>query len=253
MPTLPRTAHRHYLWSAALVERALREAMPLRKNLADVARVVGLHQIAAAVQGQRAVAAMLDEQDIDARPQSVLVTTSFTTTIDRATAMLEQVSTDYEFQRIISSLVADAGRSAESVATTVRPRTGYVRYLSPPSCSRCAVLAGRTYRYSQGFDRHPGCDCIMVPTTVANDQFTQDPVDLMERGLVTGLSKADRRAIADGADFNQVVNVRQQKAGLRQSGRVLARNGRPTPEGIYAVATSREDAIQRLTAAGYIR
>ena len=88
----------------------------------------------------------------------------------------------------------------------------------------------------------------MVPTTVANDQFTQDPVDLMERGLVTGLSKADRRAIADGADFNQVVNVRQQKAGLRQSGRVLARNGRPTPEGIYAAAASRDDAIQRLTA-----
>lgn len=253
MPTLPRTARRHYLWSAGLVERALREAVPLRKNLADVARVVGLHQMAAAVQGQRAVGSMLEEQAIEAQPLGVLVTPSFTTTLDRSLAMLEQVETDFEFERLVSSLVSDAGRSAESVATAVRPRTGYVRYLSPPSCSRCAVLAGRTYRYSQGFDRHPGCDCVMVPTTVANDQFTQDPVDLMERGLVTGLSKADQRAIADGADFNQVVNVRQQKAGLRQSGRVLARNGRPTPEGIYAVATSRDDAIQRLIAAGYVR
>jgi hypothetical protein len=125
--------------------------------------------------------------------------------------------------------------------------------ISPPSCSRCAVLAGRVYRYSTGFLRHPHCDCTMIPTTLANPNFVHDPVSLMRRGLVSGLSKADRRAVEAGADFNQVVNVRSTKAGLATPGRVLTRRGRPTPEGIYADATSREDAIQRLIAAGYVR
>src|SRR5690606_23965723 len=33
----------------------------------------------------------------------------------------------------------------------------YVRMLTPPSCSRCTVLAGRWYRKNAGFARHPGC------------------------------------------------------------------------------------------------
>ena len=93
----------------------------------------------------------------------------------------------------------------------------------------------------------------MVPTSQANPADVLDPVEAMRRGQVTGLSKADRKAIEDGADFNQVVNVRLRKAGLRQAGRVLSRSGRPTPEAIYRVATSRRDAIERLIAAGYLR
>ncbi|MEO6509445.1 MAG: hypothetical protein ABIO16_00530, partial [Nocardioides sp.] len=72
-------------------------------------------------------------------------------------------------------------------------------------------------------------------------------------GQVTGLSVADRKAIADGADFGQVVDVRRQAAGLGQPGRALSRRGRPTPEAIYASTSSRDEAIQRLTAAGYVR
>jgi hypothetical protein len=55
------------------------------------------------------------------------------------------------------------------------------------------VLAGRVYRYSSGFLRHPNCDCTMIPTSLANPAFVHDPVDLMREGQVTGLSKADRR------------------------------------------------------------
>jgi hypothetical protein len=128
-----------------------------------------------------------------------------------------------------------------------------VRYLSPPSCSRCAVLAGRVYRYSDGFLRHPRCDCTMIPTSIANPAFTHDPVDLARRGLVTGMSKADMRAVDDGADFGRVVNVRLKTAGLGTPGRVLSRAGRPTPEAIYRSAASREDAIQALISAGYVR
>lgn len=249
MPALPASARRHYLWSSALVERAVREA----QTASDVPGVIALHQVTAARQGEVAVGAMLLEQGARVAADVTLRPLAFTTAPDRAAAMLDQARTDLEFNRLVSSLVADAGRAAESVATTVRPRTGYVRYLSPPSCSRCAVLAGRVYRYSQGFQRHPGCDCVMVPTTVANPTFTQDPVDLMERGQVTGLSKADRKAIADGADMGLVVNVRRQSAGLRSSGRVLARRGKPTPEAIYARSTTRDEAIERLLAAGYVR
>ena len=251
---LPQAARKHYLWSAALVERALREANQARPaGIRAVVLAVARHQLAAAVQGQRAVGQMLAQQDVDVDAEGRLNAMAFTTPPDRLMGMLEQIRVDFEFDRIVSSLVSDAGRSAESVATTLRPGTGYVRYLSPPSCSRCAVLAGRVYRYSSSFLRHPGCDCVMVPTSVADPTFTQDPVSLMERGLVSGLSKADRKAIEDGADFNKVVNVRQQSAGLNSSGRAVARAGRPTPEAIYAEATSRDDAIERLTAAGYVR
>lgn len=196
---------------------------------------------------------MLAEQDVNDPAQASLNVLAFTTPLDRSAAMLEQAKTDFEFGRIVESLVSDAGRAAEQTAVAVRQKVGYVRYLSPPSCSRCAVLAGRVYRFSSAFQRHPGCDCTMIPTTLANPAFVHDPVDLMERGLVTGMSKADRKAVADGADFNLVVNVRRQSAGLRTPGRVLARRGKPTPEAIYAQATSRDDAIERLIAAGYVR
>jgi hypothetical protein len=251
---VPQAARRHYVWSAALVERAVREANQARPaGIRAVVLAVAKHQLAAAVQGQRAVGQMLAQQDMDVDAEGRLNPMAFTTPPDRLMGMLEQVRVDFEFDRLVAGLVADSGRSAESVATTLRPGAGYVRYLSPPSCSRCAVLAGRVYRYSSSFLRHPGCDCVMVPTSVANPTVTQDPVSLMERGLVSGLSKADRKAVEDGADFNKVVNVRQQSAGLNSSGRAVARAGRPTPEAIYAEATSRDDAIERLTAAGYVR
>lgn len=251
MPGFPQSARRHYLWSAALVERALREAHAT--DFANVPNVVALHQVAAARQGEVAVGAMLAEQGIRSARDVTLSPLAFTTARGRTAGMLEQVRTDLEFDRIVSALVSDAGRSAESVATAARPNVGYVRFLSPPSCARCAILAGRVYRYSQGFQRHPGCDCTMAPTTVANPAFVHDPVALMEAGQVTGLSKADRRAIADGADMGRVVNVRRSAAGLRSSGRVLARRGKPTPEAIYARTTTRDEAVQALTAAGYVR
>ena len=49
MPGFPQSARRHYLWSAALVERALREAHAT--DFANVPNVIALHQVAAARQG----------------------------------------------------------------------------------------------------------------------------------------------------------------------------------------------------------
>jgi hypothetical protein len=247
-----RSATRHYHWSAALVERAVREARKASGPVA-VAREVSFHQATAAFQASRAVSLMLAEQDIDDPPEALLNTSAFTTSPQSVAAMLDQVEVDQEFDRLVASLIQNAGRAAEQAATAVRSRVGYVRYLSPPSCSRCAVLAGRVYRYSDGFLRHPRCDCTMIPTSIANPAFTHDPVDLARRGLVTGMSKADMRAVDDGADFGRVVNVRLKTAGLGTPGRVLSRAGRPTPEAIYRSAASREDAIQALISAGYVR
>ena len=93
----------------------------------------------------------------------------------------------------------------------------------------------------------------MIPVTVASPDFTYDPEALVREGKVTGLSKADRQAIADGADLGRVVNVRLKKAGLTRSGRVLQRADRLTPEGIYQAASDRDEVLALLKRAGYVR
>src|SRR5690606_20100150 len=69
-------------------------------------------------------------------------------------------------ERIVATQVADAGRVATGVEIAARPRAGYVRLLNPPSCARCIVLVDRVYEWNAGFQRHPGCGCISVPTRV---------------------------------------------------------------------------------------
>src|SRR5690606_17065122 len=65
--------------------------------------------------------------------------------LDRALAGGESV-----LAQLLRSEVIDAGRVADGVAVAARPTVRYVRYTTPPSCPRCAILAGRVYRYSQG-------------------------------------------------------------------------------------------------------
>src|SRR5690606_41067797 len=82
----------------------------------------------------------------------------------------------FRLERIAATQVADAGRVATGLGVVARPGIGYVRMLQPPSCSRCAILAGRIYRRNAGFLRHPLCDCIHIPTTeAAGRDLTTDP------------------------------------------------------------------------------
>lgn len=251
----PRSASRHYAESAALARRAAAEARRIRSTAAPFSAVavsLAMHQAAAASQSERAVAQMLAEQAVDEAAEALLNVLAFTTAADVFESMSADLL-DAEFERLVESLTQDAARAAESAAVVARDRVVTVRYLNPPSCSRCVVLAGRIYRWSDGFQRHPLCDCIHLATTEqAAPHLVSDPTDLIEQGLVSGLSKADMRAIADGADFNQVVNVRRARAGLMESGRVLARAGRPTPEGIYRIARTREEAVALLKRWGYL-
>ena len=248
-----RTSERYYRFSARLAERAVAQARRA-PTVAAAALVIAQHQATQANEATAATTAMLAEQRISEPPVAPLVAVAFTTGAAEVGAMLSQVEVDWQFDRLVKSLVQDAGRAAQLVDVTTRPEIRHVRHLNLPSCSRCAVLAGRIYRYSTGFKRHPGCDCVMIPTTIAAPDLTYDPQELVRTGQVTGLSKADRQAIEDGADLGQVTNIRRRSAGLMDSGEALTRGGRPTPAGIYRMAgNDRDRALSLLAEHGYIR
>ncbi|MER7361930.1 hypothetical protein [Nonomuraea wenchangensis] len=185
---------------------------------------------------------------------------------------------------IAATQAADAGRAAVEAGMTANPRwVSYVRVVNLPACSRCIILAGRTYSYSTGFQRHPNCDCSMMPVT------SDDVRVPSARGLFDEMSpaeqerrfgKAGAEAVRLGADMGQVVNARRgmaTAAGGRKvttegttvrgvAGRRLgdfarlpgeryrrSRVPRPMPEQILADAGGdREEAIRLLTRFGYL-
>lgn len=178
--------------------------------------------------------------------------------------------------------VADSGRAAAGVDTATRKNVGYVRMLNPPSCSRCSVLAGRFYRWNNGFNRHPKCDCVHVQTTAKaaaeSEGLVHDPYEYFQ-GLSAAeqdrvYTKAGAQAIRDGGDLFQVVNSQRgvSYAGVSKDGsrrgqlRVgntttegtsrrgnFGRNGpRMTPEAIYGKGLSREATLAELERYGYI-
>lgn len=218
-----------------------------------VAKVVATYQLAAAALTFESTPAQLAEQGIDAPPVGT-ASLSALLTGPVTTDLLDAAADTAALERLVLTLVQDAGRTAATVDLGRRPAlTGYVRSLNLPSCSRCAVLAGRVYRYSTGFQRHPQCDCLMTPTTEAvGQELTLDPTEAIKDGLIRGLSPGDIAALNTGADLGQVVNVRRRKAGLRVGSSVINRGGRLTPQGILRLATDRDEAIGLLRRYRYI-
>lgn len=181
--------------------------------------------------------------------------------------------------------VSDAARNAGSVKMASRNKpAGWVRMLNPPSCSRCTVLAGKYFKYNQGFARHPGCDCRHIPAAedMAED-VTTDPYEYF-KSLSPGeqdrvFTRSGAAAINDGADIFQVVNARsgmytssggskvtregttrrgfygstQQTRGRRGSERYgVAMRQRMMPEEIYKRSNSHEQTLAMLEQYGYI-
>ncbi|MFE0021915.1 hypothetical protein [Amycolatopsis sp. NPDC059021] len=113
--------------------------------------------------------------------------------------------------------ITDAGRTATQVQLIADTRiAGYERVVKLPACDRCIVLAGKLYRYSTGFRRHPRCDCTMLPVT--RDQWRESNLDNHPRALFDSMSEAEQKerfgagnaaAIRAGADISQVVNARR--------------------------------------------
>lgn len=172
---------------------------------------------------------------------------------------------------VVRSEVADAGRVADQVAITARPEIdGYIRVVVGDSCSRCIILAGRWYRYSEGFARHPRCDCAMLPAAQAEAaNLVQDPMAIYEsmterERTEAGWSEADQKAIDAGADINLVTNARRSvyTAGGREFTRdSTTRRGvtrgrlraRMTPDQIFIEADDdRDEAIRLLQKHGYL-
>jgi hypothetical protein len=133
-----------------------------------------------------------------------------------------------------STEVADAGKQATQVALTADTTVkGYTRVVNLPACSRCLVLAGKTYKWNSGFQRHPGCDCTHRPFTSTQDAIEQGPKAMFERMSAAEqdktFGKASAQAVRDGADISQVVNA---KRGMTLPGQGYGgRAGRVTTEG----------------------
>lgn len=247
------SAARYYQQQQALAALGVRAA----RRSASVEQLVGqvsAYQAASALLAEQGATAMLSEQGIDPAAVGAVNPSAFVTDRPSFVGMVQAAATDEAVDRMVATLVQDAGRSGMGATIAARPAvTGHIRYVNAPSCARCAILAGRFYRWSEGFQRHPRCDCQMVPSTqAAAPGLISDPLEAFNSGAVRGLSKADAAAIRDGADMSQVVNIHRKAAGLSAGSSVLARGGRLTPEGIYRIAKTRAEALQLLSSNGYI-
>jgi hypothetical protein len=128
---------------------------------------------------------------------------------------------------IVLTGMQDTGRAAVQAAMWSRGAGWYVRMLNGTSCARCAVLAGRRYRSSHAFRRHPRCDCRMIPAAEDRDDWTTSPVDyfrsLSREDQDRVFTKAGAQAIRDTgvrqSAINQVVNARQGITTVRAYGR----------------------------------
>ncbi|MFB9681227.1 VG15 protein [Streptosporangium vulgare] len=177
---------------------------------------------------------------------------------------------------LAATQVADAGRGAVNVGiTATRQWVTYVRVVNLPACSRCIILAGREYSWSTGFQRHPSCDCSMIPRRAGDappatpeQLFAQMSSEEQDRRF----GKAGAEALRLGGDMGQIVNARRgmQTAGGRLvttegttrrgvAGRRMGSDSRrrsairPMPEQILADANGDRDlAIQLLERNGFL-
>lgn len=125
-----------------------------------------------------------------------------------------------------STAISDTARSADQVSMAAnRSCVAYVRVVQLPACSRCIILSGRMYTYSEGFLRHPRCDCQTIPLREHEWPGVPTPRQLFERMPTAEqhrvFTDAGARAIRHGADIGQVVNARRGMSTAHMFGRDL--------------------------------
>lgn len=168
---------------------------------------------------------------------------------------------------IVRTQVFDAGRAAEHTAAVLDDEViGYVRELRGDSCDRCLILAGRVYRWSHGFLRHPRCDCVMRPIT--RDEYLQAPTSIINdpRKAFEAMSKehqdkvfgqANAETIRMGGDIGRVVNAKRgmyvAETGAKYTWELRYYQGkRLMPETIFRIAKGdRREARRLLVKYGY--
>lgn len=191
--------------------------------------------------------------------------------------------------RILATETADAGRTAVGAGIAAdKSYVMYVRQVTLPACGRCIILAGRTYAWSEGFERHERCDCVHIPMVYTPGKGFDQPTPASPEKLFEQMTRAEQNkaftnagaeAIRDGADLGQVINARKGIAtaggrsvttegttvrGIagRRAGNFERRRGeryrrsrepRPTTEQIYKdAAGDRDKAIELLKRHSYI-
>lgn len=308
MPTpAPEAARRHYLIQRALAASVVTKMRAAWQRVdinnldiswaaqsAQMFKLLAAGQVLAASTADQYVDAVLVEQGIDTSTDVSVVPFAFAGVAsdgrDLSTLLFEPVITtklaiaakhapaesmaigEAAFARVAATQIQDAGRTAVATAIAARPTvTSYTRMLNPPSCSRCIILAGKTYRWNTGFERHPHCDCIHIPSTEdADDDFRTDPKtyfnSLNQSDQDKYFTKAGAETIRQGGDMNQVVNARlgmyqangdtfttvgTTKRGV--AGKRLKGDARLMPETILQNAGGDRDAtIELLRENGYL-
>lgn len=231
------------LAAAAVVEARRVES----RGPVAVAQAVAAYQLLAAQQGAAAVPQILAEQGLSTAAQGAMAATALAGVASNGLPLVDMLDAAADLGRMVATFVADAGRQARATQIAATPSaTGYARMLNPPSCSRCVILAGREYKWDAGFERHPQCDCVQIPSSEALvGDLTTDPMAYFEslptraelEDQYPDLTPAERRAaglvsqedvftvagaeaLRLGADMNQVVNAR---SGMATS-QVFSRN-----------------------------
>lgn len=164
--------------------------------------------------------------------------------------------------------VSNAARMATSARITGSRYVDGVFWEPAPYCQRCAVILGKHFAYGHDWARHPRCDGQVVPAPESGGPEIDGP-DVNDISDLTG---AQKQAIDDGADLNQVINSQTGVRGGSRSprsplygngtktyaGAGRAKKGEPrkvrlTPKGIYQMAGDNRDmAVDLLRKYGYL-
>lgn len=262
-----------YSVQAQIAAAAVAAARRLRNPTAvRIAELVVAYQLLAAQQGSTAVPTILAEQGV---PSATVATVALEALVGLTSSgyplsvMFETINSPTQLAMLVASAVQDAGRNGASLQMAVTPTVeGYVRMLNPPSCADCIILAGKFFRWNQGFERHPMCDCRHIPATenLAGDLLTDSDAyfaSLPREEQDRLLGSANAQAVRDGADLAQVVNASKKVSKAQVFGRdVLTTSAggrrktrasvRLMPESIYQLAKDREDAIRLLRLHGFV-
>lgn len=213
-----------------------------RDAIAAIAERLLLIQVAAASLAEGYVSDVLEAQDADPSAEASVNVDGFSDFTDgggsllqylvyagnavRESALEERLPPAVARQRAVYATTAilvngmqDTGRSAVHSDMWTRPSVkGYVRMLRPPSCARCAILAGRRYWSSQAFKRHKRCDCRHVPvaedtggdwTTSPSTYFKSLSREEQDRIFTKASAETIRLANGKADTINQVVNARK--------------------------------------------
>jgi hypothetical protein len=261
---------------------------------ADLTKTVAALQVAGAREASSYVGAVLDEQGMDApavatvqplafaRGSSGLPLSDVLATVPAAVkAAIGTGARDAALTRgltllegIAETQIADAARLATQAASVARPdvRT-WVRVLNPPSCGRCAVMAGSVYHWNATFQRHPRCDCRTLPSTDADPKaLTFDPRAYFDGLLAPEQEKRFGKSVAEdirsGTELVKAVNAprdawRVRLANEREAaaprwgstpatGAASAQSPQTFMESLIHQVNDRNTAIRNLADAGFL-